>query len=550
MKMKRLLLALGAVCALAAGNTLAQDSKASPYPTAFTRGRHAVPAPTRPSTPADTVLYSQLDSDSGVGIVSQDFEPANDAFDSEGADDFVVPPDVSWQINSVTANGVYFNGAGPAAAVNLTIFDDNAGLPGGAACSYPLQTPADTAGVFVFTLPSPCILSSGTYWIDVQVRMDFSAGGEWGWEGRTVTSNSPAVWRNPGDGLGTGCTNFTPASTCIGTAGPDFLFSLSGQVLVVTPTALLVDTTGAGNQNGMLEIGETATIAPSWTNDGANDLALGGTATLSGPSGPTYTLDDASAQYGPMASGATSNCATASGDCYALTITGTRPAQHFDVVLTEQPALEFALVETAGLPPQVWTLHVGESFNDVATDNQFYKYIETIFHNGITGGCADGGYCPANTVTRAQMAVFLLKAKLGSAYTPPACTGMVFGDVPCTGGIFDAWIEDLASRSITGGCGGGNFCPTNPVTRAQMATFLLKASLGAPYMPPPCTGTVFTDVPCTGGIFDPWIEDLANKGITGGCGGGDYCPNNPNSRGQMAVFLTKAFSLVLYGPVF
>ena len=549
MKMKRSLLALAVVCALVAGNALAQDSKAAAHPTTSARGRHAVMAPTRPSTPTDTVLYSQLDNDSGLVTVSQDFETGFDGFDSDAVDDFIIPPGASWQINSVTTNGQYFNGAGPAAAVNLTIFDDNAGTPGDAACTYPLQTPTDTAGTFVFTLPFPCILSSGTYWVDVQARMDFATGGEWGWEGRTVTSNAGALWRNPGDGFGTGCTNFTAVGTCVSGGGPDFMFSLSGVVLVVTPKALLVDTTGAGNLNGMLEIGETATISPSWTNNGADDLALGGTATLTGPAGPTYTLDDSAAEYGPIAAGATANCATATGNCYALTITGTRPAQHFDAVLTEQPALEFALVETAGLPPQVWTLHVGESFTDVPTDQQFYTFIETIFHNGITGGCAGGGYCPTNTVTRAQMAVFLLKSKLGSGYTPPACTGTVFTDVPCTGGIFDPWIEDLAGRSITGGCGGGNYCPNNPVTRAQMATFLLKTSLGAPYIPPPCTGTVFLDVPCTGGIFDPWIEDLASRGITGGCGGGDYCPTNPNNRGQMAVFLTKAFSLVLYGPV-
>jgi hypothetical protein len=546
MKTGKYLLAPAIVCALVGGNAFAQDARAS-YPTVSTGGRLAVRAPDRPATTTDTVLYSQLDNDTGAAYVSQDFETALDQFDSEGADDFVVPPDVSWEINSVTANGQYFNGSGPAAAVNLTIFEDAAGLPGDAACSYPLQTPADSSGSFVFTLPSPCILQSGTYWIDVQVRMDDSAGGEWGWEGRTVVSNSGAVWRNPGDGFGSGCTNFASVATCI-SGGPDFMFSLSGAVVVVTPKALLVDTTGAGNLNGMLEIGETATVAPSWTNNSPDDFALAGSATLTGPAGPTYTLDDSSATYGPIAPGGTANCETATGDCYALTITGTRPAQHFDVVLTEQPAPELSLAETAGLPPQVWTLHVGESFNDVGTGNQFYTYIETIFHNGITGGCAGGGYCPGNSVTRAQMAVFLLKSKLGAAYAPPACNGTVFADVPCTGGIFDPWIEDLANRNLTGGCGGGDFCPDNPVTRAQMAVFLLKTSLGAPYVPPACTGTVFADVTCSG-QFDAWIEDLSHRSITGGCGGGDFCPNNPNARGQMAVFLTKAFSLVLYGPV-
>ena len=58
--------------------------------------------------------------------------------------------------------------------------------------------------------------------------------------------------------------------------------------------------------------------------------------------------------------------------------------------------------------------------------------------------------------------------------------------------------------------------------------------------------TVFDDVPCTGGPFDPWIEELASLGVTGGCQSVPvplYCPTNPNTRGQMAVFLVKAFTL-------
>ena len=105
------------------------------------------------------------------------------------------------------------------------------------------------------------------------------------------------------------------------------------------------------------------------------------------------------------------------------------------------------------------------------------------------------------------------------------------------------WIEDLAGRGITGGCGNGNYCPDSAVTRAQMAPFLLKTDLGSGYVPPACAGTVFLDVPCPGGIFDPWIEDLAGRGITGGCGNGNYCPDNPNTRAQMAVFLTLTFNL-------
>ena len=70
------------------------------------------------------------------------------------------------------------------------------------------------------------------------------------------------------------------------------------------------------------------------------------------------------------------------------------------------------------------------------------------------------------------MAVFLLRAKHGSAYSPPAASG-VFGDVP-TDHWAAPWIEQLAAEGITAGCGSGNYCPATPVTRDQMAVFLVR----------------------------------------------------------------------------
>ena len=175
----------------------------------------------------------------------------------------------------------------------------------------------------------------------------------------------------------------------------------------------------------------------------------------------------------------------------------------------------------------------------------FHADVEKVFRNGITAGCGGGNYCRNNPVTRAQMAVFLLKAEHGSADVPPACTG-VFDDVECTPARAFAvdWIEQLYAEAITGGCGGGNYCPGSSVTRAQMAVLLLKAEHGPSYTPPACTG-LFPDVPCTPtpAFAADWIEQLFNEGITGGCGGGDYCPDNPVSRGQMAAFLVRTFGL-------
>jgi hypothetical protein len=70
------------------------------------------------------------------------------------------------------------------------------------------------------------------------------------------------------------------------------------------------------------------------------------------------------------------------------------------------------------------------------------------------------------------MAVFLLRTEGGPTYNPPPCTTPVFGDMPCAN-PFAAWVNELAARGITGGCGSGNYCGGQAVTRGQMAVFLV-----------------------------------------------------------------------------
>ncbi len=190
---------------------------------------------------------------------------------------------------------------------------------------------------------------------------------------------------------------------------------------------------------------------------------------------------------------------------------------------------------TTGTLPKAWVA----DFLDVPGFQQFHSFVTTLVSSGITVGVGGGNYGVDLPTLRQQMAVFLLKAKFGLCYTPPPCNG-AFGDVTCPS-TFANWIEALADEGITGGCGGGNYCPTSPVRRDQMAVFLLKAEHGSSYLPPACAGT-FPDVPCPS-TFASWIEQLAAENITGGCGGGNYCPGNPNTRGQMAVFIVKTFGL-------
>jgi hypothetical protein len=215
----------------------------------------------------------------------------------------------------------------------------------------------------------------------------------------------------------------------------------------------------------------------------------------------------------------------------AVSITATSPALpagSLNAVTVTNPS------GTGGTLPFGWIA----DFADVPSNQQFYFHITRLVSNGITAGCGTGIYCPLSSVTRQQMAVFLMKAKNGICYQPPPCSG-IFLDVSCQSG-FAPWIEALADAGVTGGCGGGNYCPGNAVTRQQMAVFLLKSKHGADYVPPDCSGD-FMDVACPGNPFADWIEQLTAEGITGGCGGANYCPGNSVTRGQMAVFLTRTF---------
>lgn len=186
------------------------------------------------------------------------------------------------------------------------------------------------------------------------------------------------------------------------------------------------------------------------------------------------------------------------------------------------------------------------SFADVPPDYWAWQQIETFYDSGITSGCATGPlrYCPLNSVTRAEMAVFLERAMRGASFAPNMPTG-IFSDVAT-----DFWaagfIEQFFLDGITTGCGLSplRFCPMNTLSRAEMAIFLLRAKHGAAYLPPPATGTLFADVPVTT-FGAAWIEQLAAEGITSGCATNPlrFCPDRAVSRDQMATFIVRAFNL-------
>lgn len=250
------------------------------------------------------------------------------------------------------------------------------------------------------------------------------------------------------------------------------------------------------------------------------------------------------------ASGASASVPNNPGSVYTWTLTGgtiTGGQSTRQIGFDAGPpgtTMHLSVFETnSGCSSPIAHRNVQVDYNDVPPSHPFHDFVNTVARNEITVGCGNGNYCLNNQIPRSQMAVFLLKSKFGFDHVPPPATGAIFTDVG-VGDFAAAWIEELYNLGVTGGCGDGLFCPNDPVTRAQMAVFLLKAHLGAAYVPPAASGSIFTDVHL-GDFAVDWIEDLYGRGITGGCNVNPlmYCPNTQNTRGEMAVFVTKTFGL-------
>ena len=175
-------------------------------------------------------------------------------------------------------------------------------------------------------------------------------------------------------------------------------------------------------------------------------------------------------------------------------------------------------------------------FTDVPQANIFHDDVEKVFRAGITAGCGAGAFCVTSPVTRAQMAVFLLKAEHGldlrrlrpARGSSPTCPARALHRLDR--GSFSA-------EGITAGCGGDNYCPDNPVRRDQMAVFLLKTDHGCGLRAARLRRRLRRRA--LSRPLPDWIEQLYADGITGGCSTTPllYCPGTPNTRGQMAMFL-------------
>jgi len=161
--------------------------------------------------------------------------------------------------------------------------------------------------------------------------------------------------------------------------------------------------------------------------------------------------------------------------------------------------------------------------------------IESLVNAGVTNGCAvsPARFCPSDPVTREAMAAFLFRALELETIVE---TNLFLDDDESP---FESEIDALAVAGIATGCGDGLFCPQRNVTRAEMATFLVRAFVGEGDFDPVLDA--FTDD--DGSIHEPDIDRIAAIGVTRGCGDGLFCPHAAVTRAEMASFLGRAMGL-------
>jgi hypothetical protein len=285
-----------------------------------------------------------------------------------------------------------------------------------------------------------------------------------------------------------------------------------------------------GNLNGILEPGETVVVEPQWhataTAAAVPVLAQGWTTTDWSYATPSFV--DFVPSYD--LSGGTSDC-WAAGRCYGVKVidrgTGRGANAHNDISFNEtylstglptpgSPVRIHVGKSFTDVPTGHWAygaiesvLHAGIDggcnglqfcpgtvvtrgeaakwmmlaehganwqpaacagagpFTDVPCSHPYAPWIAQLKAEGITAGTSPGMYSPGAALARGELAVFLLRTKLGAAYAPPACTAD-YSDVPCPSG-FASWISDLKTRGVSTGCGPYLFCPGDAADRAQTA---------------------------------------------------------------------------------
>ena len=189
------------------------------------------------------------------------------------------------------------------------------------------------------------------------------------------------------------------------------------------------------------------------------------------------------------------------------------------------------------------------TFDDVPPDHWAFEYVEILHHHGYIAGCSSDPllYCPEESMTRAESAVFVVRGIHGANYLPLEPTELTFADVSLSE-WFSKWATTLYQDGYTAGCGANPliYCPLQVHTVAEGTVFYLRMKNGSGYIPPDPTG-IFADVPVDQ-WYARWVEAALAAGIVLPCETTPMlkaCPEDPLTRAMGAYMMVRATGLTI-----
>jgi uncharacterized repeat protein (TIGR01451 family) len=218
-----------------------------------------------------------------------------------------------------------------------------------------------------------------------------------------------------------------------------------------------------------------------------------------------------------------------------------------------RPVIGQATVYFPSVPEETRTNVVANtiigSFPDVSWDHGALLPVELAYENGIVMGYGDGTYRPAVVVKRDQMAVYIARSLCGGdAHVPSGPAEHTFTDV-LADHPFYKYIEYCVAEHIVVGYSDLTYRPANEVNRGQMAAYVARAIYTPRGIPPDDlpgyvapTEPTFPDV-ATDHPYYRYIEYIVGAGVVQGYADGTYRPSEPVNRGQMAIYVARAFAL-------
>lgn len=197
-----------------------------------------------------------------------------------------------------------------------------------------------------------------------------------------------------------------------------------------------------------------------------------------------------------------------------------------DAVVSARPSISYACFHDGSS---------GSRFHDVSEENVHAQAIECLVGYGIASGRGDGSYGPAEPVRRDQMATFVVGALRAVGAELPANPPDAFGDDATS--VHQQAINQLAALGVVTGKSDGRYHPADPVSRAQLATFLVRAYERATSFALLAPDDAFSDD--DGTSHEPSINRAATAGLAAGTGDGAYRPGSEVRRDQMGTFIAR-----------